>query len=419
MLKYLKIKNFLSFSEETTFSMEANLSKDRSMTDNIFTVNGEKLLKTTAIYWPNSSWKTNLFRAFHCLKELVVNSHNYSAGQSFPNLQPFLLKKNSSLEPIEFEVSFLMDGYDFLYQVKLFLDHVYFESLYRVQWNKKIKLFERKEQKIKLHNAFDDKGMSSNVKENSLAVSVYSTRNAEIPKKIVNFFNNMYIFIGGTSDLDTFNMLNKDGKFKHFLSWMLSDSGIKKVEHVTEEKLVGELDPELKKTLLDKLPPSVVLSPEHKIKLNQAWFVHNVLDEQGNVVWEVVFGKNQESMWTGRLFDLLWSIYDVVYQGKILLIDELDSSLHTELVKKLIHVLHKKSLHFQIIFNTHDTNLLDIDELFRKDQIWFAEKDPVKGTSKLVRLSDKKIRKDMVVEKNYLKWKLGALPIDTEKTDIL
>ncbi|MDP2670524.1 MAG: AAA family ATPase [bacterium] len=85
------------------------------------------------------------------------------------------------------------------------------------------------------------------------------------------------------------------------------------------------------------------------------------------------------------------------------MIDELDSSLHTELVKKLIHVLHKKSLHFQIIFNTHDTNLLDIDELFRKDQIWFAEKDPVKGTSKLVRLSDKKIRKDMVVEKNYLK----------------
>ncbi|MEI7558281.1 MAG: AAA family ATPase [bacterium] len=97
------------------------------------------------------------------------------------------------------------------------------------------------------------------------------------------------------------------------------------------------------------------------------------------------------------MFDLAGSVYNVIKNGKILFIDEIDRSLHPLLLKKLISVFHNSSgdnisKKYQFIFNTHDTNILDIDELFRRDQVWFTEKNKY-GESKLYSLLEFKERK--------------------------
>jgi len=123
----------------------------------------------------------------------------------------------------------------------------------------------------------------------------------------------------------------------------------------------------------------------------------------------------QESMGTRKLFSILASIISAVQQPTTLVIDELDSSLHPHLTQKIIEIFNSESNEFnsQLIFNTHDTNLLS-NKIFRRDQIWFVEKDRY-GASHLYSLAEyKDIRSDEAYEKNYLKGKYGAIPYFSE-----
>ena len=124
------------------------------------------------------------------------------------------------------------------------------------------------------------------------------------------------------------------------------------------------------------------------------------------------FDISEESLGTQAIFSFIPVIKDVVDNGKVLFVDELDRSLHPFIVKYIVELFNDPDLNdknAQLIFNTHDTNLLDL-ELLRRDQIWFTEKNPTDGGSVLYSLDDFSVRKSENVEKGYLLGRYGAVP---------
>ena len=124
------------------------------------------------------------------------------------------------------------------------------------------------------------------------------------------------------------------------------------------------------------------------------------------------FDISEESLGTQAIFSFIPVIKDVIDNGKVLFVDELDRSLHPFIVKYIVELFNDPDLNYknaQLIFNTHDTNLLDL-ELLRRDQIWFTEKNPTDGVSVLYPLDDFSVRKSENVEKGYLLGRYGAVP---------
>ena len=143
--------------------------------------------------------------------------------------------------------------------------------------------------------------------------------------------------------------------------------------------------------------------------INELFFHH--VTKQG----KATFRLDDESMGTRNLLFLIGPILDILDKGLTLCIDELDSSLHPLLVRRLVELFHNPSLNVkgaQLIFSTHDTSLLD-SEIFRRDQIWFVEKDSEQA-SKLYPLSDFSPRKNEALERGYLMGRYGGLPFFSE-----
>ena len=145
---------------------------------------------------------------------------------------------------------------------------------------------------------------------------------------------------------------------------------------------------------------------------------HNVYDKKGLVIGERNFHKNQmESEGTKKVIEISGPIFDTLNEGKTLIVDELDAKLHPLLTRNIVLLFmdpQKNTNGAQLIFATHDTNLLDL-EIIRRDQIWFAEKDKVESTDiySLVEFKDedgKKVRNDRDIKRDYIRGRYGAIP---------
>jgi AAA15 family ATPase/GTPase len=133
---------------------------------------------------------------------------------------------------------------------------------------------------------------------------------------------------------------------------------------------------------------------------------------------EAVFGMGDESSGTRNLLFMIGPILDIVRNGLTLVVDELDTSLHTLLVRRIIQLFHDTALNTrgaQLIFTTHDTSLLDAHDLFRRDQVWFVEKDRDQA-SRLYSLTEFSPRKGEALERGYLMGRYGGLPLLDELT---
>ena len=138
-------------------------------------------------------------------------------------------------------------------------------------------------------------------------------------------------------------------------------------------------------------------------------FVHTT--ESGSVRFEL----QDESLGTQRLYQMAAPVLDVLANGRVLVVDELDASLHTLLVRRLVNMFQSPTLNrngAQLIFSTHDTSLLD-QTLFRRDQVWFTEKNQAQ-TTQLYPLTDFSPRKKEALERGYLAGRYGAVPFFSE-----
>lgn len=410
MLIEFNVSNFLSFKEEISFSLAAHSIKERRDT-NVFKVGRDlELLKSAAIYGPNAGGKTNLAKAFIFFKNFILNSAKESTAAENIPVENFRLSSVTESKPSKMEAFFVIDKVIHQYGFSVTKKEIKKEWLYSFPNNQKRKLFERSSgNKIEVQHKYYKEGKKSLIpitRNNSLFLSVVAQWNGEIAKAIQGWLLDFNIINGYGEDLIGLAM-----------RFMTNRSYIEKITDFLKHADVGINDFLVKneKLTLDQLPPEL---PDEFKKIaiengvNQLFTVHNKYDSAGKIDGTEIFNLAQnESHGTQKMFAYAGPILQTLERGMKLFIDEIDASLHPELVEFLVKLFNSKEANpknAQLIFTTHQTSLLDKANL-RRDQVWFIEKDNVQS-SKLYPLLEFKPRNDFSLERNYLKGRFGARP---------
>ena len=413
MLLEFSVKNFLSFKEKTTFSMEAATGDENE--ENIIIKDNERILKTSAIYGANASGKTNLIKAFSAAIMMVRLSNNRQPGEKLVQMEPFGFDEKTKNRPSEFEFVFIANENKYIYGFVADKDKIYEEYLYQYFSAKATRIFERtncNEYKFlqsdegKL-NAIKDKNT-----DNKLFLATATTWNYNKSKDAYLWFaQNIDTYIGGSflTDyvLESFNN-DKNEELKKFTLKLLEEADIviKDFNVEIEEKEVDNNLLMLLKNL--NMPTPIMPQKQRDVKIKM---IHEVKNDNNDFKSYEINLAN-ESSGTQILFSFAPILKNVFESGKILIIDEIEKSLHPSLVEMIIKFFHNPEINkgkAQLIFNTHDTNLLSL-EIFRRDQIWFAEKNAEKGATDLYPLDDFSVRKTENIQKGYLNGRYGAIP---------
>jgi len=395
MLIEFKIENFLSFKDLTTLSMVAAKSFKEHLDTNVIKTDGNiSLLKSAVIYGNNASGKSNLLEAMGFMRQTVLNSFRDAlldnSERKFP-LEKFALNTKSEKDTSYFEISFFQNHTKYRYGFEIDYDKIVAEWLFHTT-SKEVYLFKRRNQEIEINKSAFKEGLGKveDVKENVLFLSLLATLGKEISSSIIDWFKNFNI-VNGIHDLGhkryTINKLKTD---KEFFNWVLHFIKYLEITNLSiEEDKLNDLD------------------------LDHLITYHRKFDENNILVDSVAFNfDKEESEGTKKLLYLLGPWFDTIQKGKVLIIDELDSRLHSHLTSRLIEFFHSfNKSNAQLICAVNDVSLLT-KEIFRRDQIWFVEKNQF-GSSELLSLSDfktDKVRNKSAFNKNYLEGRYGAIP---------
>jgi AAA15 family ATPase/GTPase len=422
MLLQFSVKNFKTFKEKASLSLVAsNYDKDTRELENVY--NDPKfelrLLKSAVIYGANASGKSKFFEALNFMKYFVLSSSKESQKGDEIDTEPFKLSTETEDAPSEFEVVFTLNEVLFRYGFEVDKKSVISEWLYYKPKTKEIELFYRDGNDFETHPRNFTKGKTlvkeGFVRNNALLLSVAAQFNDKIANEVMDWFK----------DLKTISGLNESGYRGFTLSktddlnqkmnilelLKAADLGIQDI-HLEKIELAN-LPSDLPKELKDRISKEVV--DDKKEILSDVLTSHKKFDSNKKAIDLVNFSMfDDESSGTKKFFALTGPILDVLENGYTLIVDELDSKLHPNLVCKIVSLFNSKEFNkknAQLIFNTHDTNLLS-SGLFRRDQIWFTDKNKY-GEAKLYSLADFKsdeVRKTESFEENYIKGKYGAVP---------
>lgn len=419
MLIQFTVSNYKTFAEETKISLVA--SKDTTHRDtNVFDSNFKyDLLKTAVIYGANASGKTKFMEALGFMKRIVSESATYQSNRKI-SVTPFRLNTKKINEPSLFELIFIKENVMYRYGFEITIEKVVSEWLFMRQNNskpKEIELFYREEQEFDFHSTkFKIKDLIDNnrIKPNSLLLSVADSFNVEIAKTVFSWISKKIQVISGL-EMDnylgyTVRELEQDTKKKNILNF-LKDADLDIMDVLPKMSDINDLPKHLQEIIAHNKGEE-----EYKIFSDVITFRKQYNENNEFNKLEEFSMDNDESSGTRKYFALTTPILDVLENGLILVVDELDASLHPNLTQKIIELFHSKETNpknAQLIFNTHNTNLLSpSSNLFRRDQIWFVKKDHY-GTASLYSLADFKtdeVRKDDNYEKDYIAGQYGAIP---------
>ncbi|HOZ55234.1 MAG TPA: ATP-binding protein [Clostridia bacterium] len=417
MLVQFSVKKFKSFKEKQDFSMEAGIGDENL--DNIINIDelNERVLKTTALYGANASGKTNLIKAFSAAIMMIRLSNNRQPEEKLLQMEPFAFDENTKKEPCEFEFIFYTNSNKYVYGFKADKEKVYEEYLYQYLSAKPTRIFERtncNDYKFLQVDEAKLNAIKSQNLENKLFLSTATTWNYDKTRAPYLWFANMIdTYIGGNEfnpySIEAYNKDDENESLKKFTLKLLEEADII-IKDYNIEIEEAEMDARMIMQLKNMNVPSNVIVPKTTV-IKSITMSHEVTDEEGNTkVYNLDLGN--ESSGTKIIFAMAPILKDVFEKGKLLVIDEIERSLHPNLVEMIIKFFHNAEINkanAQLIFNTHDTNLLSLD-LFRRDQIWFAEKDPKKGATELYPLDDFSVRKTENIQKGYLNGRYGAIP---------
>lgn len=414
MLVNFRVENFKSFKNENNINMYASKINDKLETHTISSENEKnRLLKSAVIFGPNASGKSNLIQAMSFMRKYVEMSANI--GQAKENLaseiEPFILNSETENKPSSFEVTFIIDNIRYRYGFTVDQNRVWNEWLFHKISIKETPLFIRSEQNIEYINTAFSEGKlikkENKTRENVLFLSVVAQFNGKISLKIFEWFEKLNV----TSNVGR-------NKFEHYTLDMLSnDDDREKISKLVKAVDVGiyniiKVDKVIE---FDELPSYIKEQHKEKkisdIKRTTIETEHIKYGQEKKYLDSVNFNLRQESVGTQKFIMLAGPIIETLEKGEILIVDELDNSFHTMMTKFIVKLFHTPSINkknAQLIFITHDTNILNQD-CFRRDQIVFAEKN-LFGESNLIPLLDFGIRKDVSLEKNYLEGKYGGIP---------
>jgi len=415
MLVNFRVENFKSFKDLTEFSMEA--TKLKNLTEsNTFNVNNISLLKSAVIYGANASGKSSLLEAMDTMRGIIENSISIKKTDRF-QAQPFLLNNKTATKETLLEIEFIIEDIIYRYGFEIATNSdILKEWLYQKKLQPRAKesqLFKREKQELIGKLFKEGQRLIKNTRENALFLSVIAQFNGEISEKILSWFKQFNHISNTRSDEFKHYSFNKleDNEFKEKIVALIKNADVG-ISDISKKKISYE---ELKKKNpnLDELPSFLIEEMKDK-GLSSIETSHIQYQKENTFNKFIPFSLEMESDGTQKLLALSALIIETLTNGEILMVDELDNSLHTELVQGIVKLFNSEETnpnHAQLIFTTHDTNLLN-QKFFRRDQIWFTEKD-IYGASDLYSLIDYgrgKTRDDLVLEKNYLNGNFGAVP---------
>ena len=418
MLIEFSVGNYRSFKEPVTLSMVgAKLkSKNKELNEtNLFPINNSiSLLKSAAIYGANASGKSNLIQAIKFMRRSVLESSKDSQATEPIGVENFRLSTETEGQPSYFEVIFCLDEKRYRYGFEVDAQRVHSEWLYHVPKTREANLFLREGNEFYLSNVFKEgKGLKGKTRDNALFLSVVAQFNGAISQSILRWFGEKLNVISGLSDegyipFTLSRMQDKTLKddilsFVKRLDLGISDIQIEETE-LSEANLPKEFRQRLKRLLSERgqdEPHVVTVTTMHK-----------KYDGHNTHVSVTSFDlDDNESEGTKKLFYLSGPLLYTLQSGEVLIIDELDSRLHPLITSATIQLFNSKVTNpknAQLVFATHDTNLLN-NKFFRRDQIWFTEKDKY-GATDLYSLAEYKVRNDASFEKDYIAGRYGAIP---------
>jgi AAA15 family ATPase/GTPase len=452
MLVQFTVENFLSFERETTFSMLA--SADESLPDHVARngdggpTRADRLLRAAALYGANASGKSNLVKSISFAKRLIMRGTR--PGRRIP-VQPFRLSEARD-KPSRFQFQFVVEGTLCEYGFVVDAERVHEEWLFGTAMKKAARerqFFVRSTDAggktgvefgpgLTAHASEEERQRLKFIAEGTRSTQLFLTeaieRNVSLLQPVFHWFTTRLTVVSADQVARNVPAMDLfDAGTNSLFRDLFAGAGTGIVDVAPDEEAIDleEIDRDG--------PEARSMSPLSRLRIRQAvadaetgepvsfrapsgeiWTIRrdpdgttflrrNRLrrrDREGNLI---AFAIDEESDGTKRLLELFPFLERTRRRGIVLIVDELDRRLHTLLSRTFVELaLNAGSESSQLIFTTHDTNLLDLD-LLRRDEIWFAEKDEG-GASHLYSLAEFRIRPDLRIEKGYLNGRFGAIP---------
>jgi hypothetical protein len=414
MIIEFSVGNFLSFKDIKSLNIEATSITE--FKDRVFSVGSHKLLRSAVLYGANSSGKSNFLKAMSIMKRIVMTSAEKSSV-SKNDVVPFLLNPITENEPSHFEVIFLINGKRYRYGFEIDSIAIKAEWLFVLENKTEKILFLREGDGISITDDFKEgNGLEEKTRDNALFLSIVDQFNGQISGEILKWFNN-WATISGLSHENyrgvTFSLLEKKESKSKLLSFLKDlDLGFDELKLKKEKFSPTILPKDIPREVLEGIISD--LSGKTIARVNT---IHKKYDNYGNQVGYQDFDlREQESSGTNKVFDISGPVFDTLIEGGVLVIDELDAKLHPLMTVAITNLFNSPEINLknaQLIFATHDTNLLSYGR-FRRDQIFFVEKNHYEASDiySLVEYKEEgsKIRKDRSFEKDYINGRYGAIP---------
>ncbi|MCI8484819.1 MAG: ATP-binding protein [Lachnospiraceae bacterium] len=401
MLLEFHCSNHRSIKEKINFSMIAG--SDHTFEELLKEYGNFRILRSAIIYGANGSGKSNFINAISFMSRLVSSSINYQPGQEVFQAPHKLCTEET---PSEYSIQFVKNEIRYAYGFSVKKNLIQEEYLYYFPKGRQVKIFERNGMEIKAGDRYKkmfDISISI-LKENRLFLSCAANYSnvKEIEDAFMFFKQDIVIYrpeVNNWTEYSVNLMQNNNEAKKIFVDILQAlGTGIKDVKV------------KLEKIKLTDLPQELHLPDELKNLIG---------GQEGNKIEaKIVYDKfevdlmTEESNGIKRLFQMICPILDILNSGKILICDELESSLHESVIAQIVQLFqrYKKETFAQLIFSTHDTSLLDA-ELFRRDQVWFTQLNEERATDLYSLVEIKNVRKSENLEKGYISGKYGAIPM--------
>jgi AAA15 family ATPase/GTPase len=369
--------------------------------NNVFKVNQNfSLLKSAAIYGANASGKSNLILALYFMQSFVINSSKLQITDKI-DLEKFRLSSETEDKPSFFKIVFYLDNKTYEYSFEVTQERVISEGLSCTPKTRKTNIFSREKDKIKYSKSLmKGKDVKDLTKKNTLFLSIAAQFNDPLAGKILLWFSRLKIISG--SQLENLRQLSID--------YLSREPNLKNEIVFLIKKLdlsIKDMSIEVGRKPLDNFHKDIPDTVYNSIET-----YHEKYDLEGKVIGLESFQLNKhESRGTQKLFALLAPILSVLKASEVLIIDELDSLLHPLMAIAIIGLFNSQQTNpknAQLIFATHDVNLLS-NQLFRRDQIWFTEKNRQEATD-LYSLVEFDIDNNASFEQDYIQGRYGAIP---------
>lgn len=451
MLIQFTVENFLSYSKHTVFSLVA--TNDEEHPNHLIKSVGKaskNILRAAAIYGANASGKSNLVKAMAFAQDLILEGTG--ADESLP-ITPYKLRDNHK-QPSRFQFVFCYKDIEYSYGFSLTHTRISEEFLYAKPSGREVKYYERVTSEdlktevnfgLSLTKGNKDKQKfleykAEDTRPNQLLLTAIFDGNmkdrVEELKPVIQWFRFVLTIVEAESRYrELVTRTHTTDALKNFLGGFLNigDTGIRCVE--TSEipldwnrdlsRIPSEFREEIIRNFNKSLPDESGIPAQSKILeiiSPQLGRVYIRQDEDGNLILLkfllkhegedgklIDFEIQEESDGTQRVIDLVPMLFDMQRgEETVMVIDEIDRRMHPHLSRLILETALSCQEKSQLIFTTHDTNMLDL-ELLRRDEIWFVEKDKA-GSSHLYSLAEFKVRPDLQIEKGYLNGRFGAIP---------